>query len=518
MAFLEINGIALPVSNATARRSTSKRGNRSRSYRGVLRDGRRGIRRAWDVELVFTDHEEGTAFCELVSGHGHLFDMQGPVASTGLTINGQVNLRFNGAIWGSAGRGVAHVLSSLSSSSDTMGFLKCDPQLGEDWTVLWREKDATDTASRFGWHHHAKRSDGITYSDGVPAATSHTSLVVNEGELSLVNGDSSNYALDDVLILPWKAPKSWLEKWTTPGSVKWPSMPVLTIRGDIIEQDYAFALGEVTGTSFVSRQNIAGIGWINNGMLVQVQLAELEEGYITMRDRQEETPVAGNTLPSWWFTASDIDGQANTSLTLGGAVGSWKNRGDNGTSSASVSSSPIYRKTYVTNLNTDLIEYSSDYHQATSGSAFWRLLLCVFRRRGVTASEDPLFSNYTGGGAYSMAIWSSNATAANRLRVSTGGGANTITSSNSYSGYSWNTAIIDVNGASSSVTLNGVKTTGTLNAATLNGIYIAARGGLVSTLNDIAEVAIWSSPPGVNGVPTIDELEAYLATRYGGVI
>lgn len=513
MAFLEINGITLPVSNATARRSTSKRGNRSRSYRGVLRDGRRGIRRAWDVELVFTDHEEGTAFCELVSGHGHLFDMQGPVASTGLTINGQVNMRFNGAIWGSAGRGVAHVLSSLSSSSDAMGFLKCNPQLGEDWTVLWREKDSTDTASRFGWHHHAKRSDGITYSDGVPAATSHTSLVVNEGELSLVNGDSSNYALDDVLILPWKAPKSWLEKWTTPGSVKWPSMPVLTIRGDIIEQDYAFALGEVTGTSFVSRQNIAGIGWVNNGMLVQVQLAELEEGYITMRDRQEETPVAGGALPAWWFHTSDIDGQANTSLTLNSTIGSWKNRGSIG-GVANPGISPTYRKTYVSNLNTDLLEFSSRYLVGALGNVAWRLALVVFRNKTTAVSEQPLFADALD--PYQIAVWSANGNALG-LVVATPGG--TISLGNQYAAYSWNTAIIAFDGSSSFVILNGARTNGTLSSSPfVSNIFIGARQGLANTANDIAEIAIWSNPPGVNGVPTIDELEAYLATRYGGVI
>ena len=136
MAFLEVNGITMPVANATARRSVSKKGDRSRSFRGVLRDGRRNIRRAWDIELVFTDHEEGEAFCQLISGHGHLFDMQGPVASTGLTINGQVNMRFSGATWGSAGRGVAHVLSSLSGSSDALGFMKCNPQLGDDFNVV----------------------------------------------------------------------------------------------------------------------------------------------------------------------------------------------------------------------------------------------------------------------------------------------------------------------------------------------------------------------------------------------
>lgn len=513
MPFLEINGITVPVVEASARRTIVKRGEKTRSARGILRDGTRGIRRQWEVELCFTDKEEARAFENLIDGLGHFVDMDQPVASTGLTPFGEVRMRFNGATWGSAGRGVGIVDATISDSGQFDGFIRYDAQLNDRWTILWREKTTSDSDSLLGWNFHAIRDDQACYQNGSPGNNSLTRITVADGVAYFRNEFDNDYAIEDILILPWRVPNAWLEKLTNPNCPKWPAMPMLTARGDFIEQDYAHVYGEILGSQIVSRKRVGSLGWVNDGIIVRARLSEVDQTYASSRNREEETPIAGIALPAHWFTTSDIDGRANASLTIGSPIVGWRNRGSIG-GTADPGISPTYLKSYVANYNTDLLEFRPSYI-AAAGTTAWRLALCVFRNRTAGATEQPLFADLLN--PPRVAVWSSTSTFDKGLVVRTPG--ETFALGNQYQPYDWNTAIISFDGSSSFVILNGVRTNTSLAAApAVDGVFIGARQGLATSENDIAEIAIWSNPPGSNGTPTIDELESYLSKRYGARI
>ena len=399
--------------------------------------------------------------------------------------------------------------------------------MNNDWTVLWSEKQFnTGVYDSLGWEFFAKRSDGTGYWNGVQddivgegGIASYTSFGVSEGEFTFRNDPSINYALDDLLILPWKCPTSWMEALTldSPMAPKLPAMPVLTARGDIIQEDFAYVVGEITGVDFIQRQSVvAGIGWVNNAMMIKARLSEVDPAYYCVEDRMEETVRPPGTLqPDYWFTAGDSDGSASANLTDRADVPSWENLGSQGLTATpldatlpvfkAVGDRPFYRSpaisfgesTAPSRLQTAL---ASAMSQPNTGFAIYR-----------STETTGFITNYLCDGATAdRHIFRSGNFAANQVFAGAFLGTGVITER------TWNVAIAETNSISSRYRLNGTDFLGNAGTLGLDGVTI---GGLFNSagpyfVGDLVELVWWDGAPGVGGVPTFEQIEQYVIDKY----
>lgn len=535
MAFLELNGITVPVTNATMRRKVERRGKRSRSFRGALRDSKRGLRRQWDLELCFPDYEEGEAFIKLFQGEGHFFDLaEGYEGSTSLyPVGGMQGLQLKPNVWGARGRGVGAVKGALSGPTTPDGFFRVNAQLGDDWTVLWAEKQSTNgNLESSHWDFFAKRSDGVGYFSGAredrvgepSVGWTLASVDVSDGELTMRNDFSTDFGIDDILILPWRAPESWMDAWTTisPMAPKLPAMPVLTARGDFVEEDYSYVVGDINGVDFIQKPTqVQGIGWVNNAMLIRARLSEVDPAFYCVDERLEETVLPpGDVDPVIWLHTSNVDERANATLDEGDNVSTWFNAGV-GSGFGSVSSIdaavPVYRERGQHPL------YRAPVVQWGPAGAVARLrsiipaalpqpytALCVYRSTDAVGTATQYITD--GAVSTSRLIFRIGSLTLQQVYAGTFlGTGNTATVRN------WNVGIAHINGANSQYRWNGSDTFGTAGAHTLQGITL---GGLTNSTGsftangDLVELLVIPGSPGVGGVPTIEQLEQYVIDRY----
>ena len=302
MSFLNIQGWTVPVTNATPKRRLMKTGGgRSTSFRGMSRDPRRGVRRMWDVTACFLDFDEGDALIHLIQGEGHLVHFKdGLEASTGLMPDpGHELIVVDPDASNSFGDlGAATVFQGVQGQC----FLTYDAQLADDcWTLVWWDVQG-------GWVPMTKRSDGAGWRAGVrddtagsPGGSSDFFVEVQGGKVCwIIDNPSGGQVVDDFTMLPWVAPESMILDWHAMSNPFGP-FPVLRVEGDIIEEDFAFCVGEVTGVDFIQKSTqVPGIGWVNNAKVVKFALMEVPEGFVRDADipgRDESIPTQGTVTP-----------------------------------------------------------------------------------------------------------------------------------------------------------------------------------------------------------------------------
>lgn len=225
---------------------------------------------------------EAEAFERLVQGEGHYFSFaDGLQASTGLNPMPGYNavvINFNNGLAGLPGYLRGLILPNI----------EYDAQLGEEWTIIFRDGlgggEFVDTGA-------ALRSDGFyVLNGGASSGTWYpgswpTTLEVDvvDGVLRL-SGTGSN--VDDLVILPFRASESMMNALTedSGGDPMWGPLPVHRITGDVIAEDHAFMVGEVTGVRFVQKpQEVSGnvsTMWVNNAKLVDFTLAEVPRAFV----------------------------------------------------------------------------------------------------------------------------------------------------------------------------------------------------------------------------------------------
>jgi hypothetical protein len=315
MAFLSLNDYTIKVVNETPIRKLERRGREGRSFRGILRDARRGIRRGWDMEACFLDFEEAEGLLGLIEGRGHkIACADGLQASTGLNPEpGHQRVRLSPALttpFGGLGR------ISVDSSLTGEIILQYDAQFDDNcWTVHWWELNGST------WEHHAKRSDGVGYLDGVQDNTvgnfggsSEFVVDVTGGVVTFSMDDGGTETFDDLILLPYLASKQQIAAWAVAPNPFGP-LPVLRARGDFIQESHIYVLGEVTGIRYVQKpQEITPFGWLNNAKIISFRLLEVADAYVFDTDVPGIDPnelglQAGPNIPeplAYW-TFDDVD-------------------------------------------------------------------------------------------------------------------------------------------------------------------------------------------------------------------
>ena len=253
MAFLEINGLALPIQ--AAQKNYSSRGRRDDSARGMIRDTRRGHRETWRLDVCSEDWAFITALERYVEGQGHFFDLNdGVQASTGLQLApGYAGLRPRPDLTGAFGNpGHFETLA--------VGQVACiDAQFDDlSWGLAWWE----DTGG--GWITYGRTWDGRGFEAGIRdddvgdplGGTSALAVRVVEGVMYLQNEGGAGVGIDDIVPLLFSPTDPYFVAWaalTVPHS----QLPLLRITGSMIEDqmnvDEAWAFGRVADSKFMKQ-------------------------------------------------------------------------------------------------------------------------------------------------------------------------------------------------------------------------------------------------------------------------
>jgi hypothetical protein len=330
--FLEINGWRLPVADATAAQEMSAPGKRSRSFRGVMRDARRYVRRGIKLRTTPLEPDDATALESLVNGEGHVIDMfDGFHAATSLLYEtaGAPGLRLlPGAENGFRAAGVLRIPAAVSGD-----VMRWDAQIVGPWTVLLSVLSAPGV-----WTTYAVRSDGLAYEAGAPgggfgllASEGGVGIFprVTSGEVALVKDTGGILHVDDLVILPWLASPRMLAAWTST-TEKFGPLPLLSLRGDIIGGcvgERVLALGILTASSYVQRPWADGCGWANAGRVLELELWEVDPAFLRVACSLDEAFRVPGGAPIVDVDSWNVDGLYNTTLDGGDDVVEWHNQG-----------------------------------------------------------------------------------------------------------------------------------------------------------------------------------------------
>lgn len=286
MTFLALNGIQIPVVDASPSRSIKRRGARGRGFRGEVHDGTRGSRRSWDMRACFTDIADGfaeaEAFVNMLTLGGHRVTFgTGLQASTGLNpMPGASGMTWNSAV------GYDGEPGYLDTTATTL--LQYDAQLGDDWSVLFREGGTSPLWLGGATFNSAGRAsyNGTSYDYvGFDQGNDHLMEVI-DGVVTFTGTTTST--LNDVVILPWVITDAIADLWSAgdpaSGGPVWGPLPVLRVTGQVMAESFSYVLGDVTGETFLQKpQRVSGnIGgtWINNARVINFTLVEVPQTFV----------------------------------------------------------------------------------------------------------------------------------------------------------------------------------------------------------------------------------------------
>jgi len=215
MAFLEVNGWALPVVDGSVRvQPLSSNDDTSISIRGATQIPRRALRESWSFDTCFMDHLDGKTLAALAAGEGHVFDLStGFEAQSGLSgLAALSSAGFQPGALGAFGRGV------VTASASTGRMLEIDTGHRGAWTILCSRKALSSRA----WHTGALCSDGRGFLDGAPSSTFGRTFgtdpvvfEVNDGVVIATQQGAEAVAVDDLIFLPFAAGDGALAAWTS---------------------------------------------------------------------------------------------------------------------------------------------------------------------------------------------------------------------------------------------------------------------------------------------------------------
>lgn len=517
MPFLRINGHQVFVRDATPVRKVTKAGRRGRSFRGVQRDARRAVRRAWDMQAVILESEDANALMGLLWGEGHQFDFaDGLQASTGLGPRpGYGAVRVNAQAYGANGRGVLQVPAVAGR------FLQYDAQLRDDeWTLLW------STYAGFTWNGSVKRSDGVGYRNGArndnvgePGGLSPDGVVVRvtDGVVDLINSSATVRNMDDLVVLPYKMTETMMAAVSQPvTNGKFGPCPVLVCSGDFFGGRTTFCVAEVQGSGFSGRAStIPGIGWVSNAQVVRFTLMELEPGFAT------SVLAGGFTTPrppagaSWWFDAQDVDGTLNATLAPNAGILTWIDKGSRGQNAFQgvAGQRPLLTRIgepgRLRDMAAVLFDGVDDRMVSTTGT-------------GIGAGPITMASVHRFNATGVNGVVADGVDAAGLMRVqqaasvdytATRGGGPVFGPVSPVAGR-WDMSVFRMDGASSVWRVNGSEINpGNPGTHTPKGVTLGAAQTLAQFLGGyIVELLVWP-----NGTVSLTDVEAYFEAKYGSL-
>ncbi|AGC44585.1 hypothetical protein MYSTI_03273 [Myxococcus stipitatus DSM 14675] len=223
MSALTLSGIPLPVlADRGLTYTPTLLGEHRRAFSGWLRTSERREVITYAGNTGPLSQEEARAYRGLLKGEGHVWNFDvGMRSNTFLLPSGTVGTM---SVW-AGGRFGACLRMSVSSS------ITLPVALGPRWTVAyWWKLEGTAH-----WTHFVHRSGHLIASNGQGDAvpSSEGALVVDDagalpgGDVTLrilprsagglFNPNNAALLVDDVVVLPWVMPSSWLSPWFSAG-------------------------------------------------------------------------------------------------------------------------------------------------------------------------------------------------------------------------------------------------------------------------------------------------------------
>lgn len=520
MAFLKVNGLTALASHGNVTRAITRKGSRKRSYRGQLRDGRRGVRRSFDLTLVVQEPPDCDAMGRIINGEGHMVDFaSGMECATGLRDNpATTRVQVLPGAMGAFGRGVMRVNGSFVGNNNLMA--QWDPQFRDDeWTlIIWQKQLAVGGA----WRGKALRSDGVGYRNGIRDDTVLNKGLdgtlfarVRDGQVELwqdaLGAGIAN--LDDFVMLPCRLSDAQMIQATMNANGKWGPAPILRLNGDMTGGKDIFCLGEVTGMDYVQRPSaIPGIGWVSNSKVIKATFHELEPAYVAgflAGGCFNSTPPGA---PVWWFDANDVDLQCNATLVDGSAIATWSDKGSlaQNATQATGANQPLFRVAGERPLlkHAPAVQFDgvNDVLAGTVGAAVsGNITTAIVCRSDNVVGGHVVFSSNTNAKivGHSGTAWQMNA-----------GGTGTHPIETAVVG-EWASLLATFNGtAAQPFTINSVRADvnpGTNGAPTGPVLGAASSGGGNLWNGLIAEVIVWND----SSYGTFADVLDYLTRKYG---
>src|SRR5215217_4509047 len=223
MAFLTLSGIPIPLdAGSPLQYRTELLGELRRSFSGQLRSSVRARKWGFGANTMPVLLEEALALRNLIDGRGHSWSFDGGTASS-TGIGPPVVTGTAGSTTGSARYGTGRMFCApggklrwpLSLGDDlsvsTVAFWARGPELS--FPVTWTHvviDMATDTAYRDGelW----------TTVDVLPDFSLLFALTATYLELGCQAEGGGEMSYDDLVVLPYRVPTSWLPAWATSGT------------------------------------------------------------------------------------------------------------------------------------------------------------------------------------------------------------------------------------------------------------------------------------------------------------
>jgi hypothetical protein len=260
MPFLAVNGIELPVAPDSFEERVREVGFTGPAYSGALRKTRRAVKRDCTFETPPMLASEALAWDALLRGLGevwsfdsHLYGSKGtgPASDTGLSV-------VAGGFFGNRMEIAAN--DPVRTASFAVG-------VGISWTVaVWR----------YGGHW-TTTGDARHFLDGAfEDGTIPPWLTVSGGTVTLSGELAAASQWDDLVILPYVAPDSWIATTWAEGDAgrAFSSLPRLRVSGDAVSEAASrTCIGDVSSSRLL--QGVVNGSWHTNLRKLSVTLSEV---------------------------------------------------------------------------------------------------------------------------------------------------------------------------------------------------------------------------------------------------
>jgi hypothetical protein len=320
MAFMELNGVVITAANTQVGegKPTTRGGELSRAAMGQVRNPKRGHRRVWEATTVHATLEETRALMLLLSGVGQHFEFE--VGLESAKSMGPLPGYKGFYLDPSAANAFGGTGCIVTDGATTGPILRYDAQIPDDtkFVVSWHEYDGT-------FKHYVRTGAGEGWVDGVQnnsvgvagGGVSTLSVLVIDGMVTLSMDAAVVRRIDDLVILPYSVPDSWIESPANMLSAKGGPLPILRATGDFIYEDATYVFGEITGPmGYMQRSQLNELTnmstWETNARILPIRLTEVNEAYLRDLDVPEvlgttpsnDPPVQGAPIPDFSFEAS----------------------------------------------------------------------------------------------------------------------------------------------------------------------------------------------------------------------
>ena len=277
MSFVKIDGFPIGVIETPATRAGTRKGQRSRSARGQIRDPRRGQRATYSFATEPLTREEADAHEGWLLGRGHIWHFSdGLHAASQLGFDpGYSGIRLDPTTTGPTADfpGVATVIEATGRP-----FAAIDAQIEDDekWTV----GVTIDGETKF------KRGDGFGFlEDGdksttflEPGSGIDMSVRVIDGRVFLISELSAPpaFELGLLAIWPFLIPDRWFGLWNANDAGP---RPILRCEGEAFREDPIWCVGDVLPQTQIEIED--GAAWDVAARSIRFRLTEVPPKYFS---------------------------------------------------------------------------------------------------------------------------------------------------------------------------------------------------------------------------------------------